>query len=195
MKLLTLKNLSRRGNWLGNANVKDFLRLGMGCILAGGACRDGVKGRKIEDYDLFFTNSHAKDYAKNYFAECGYKLVFACPQGMLYTYKLEDTKIQLIHKRNYESVDDLLSSFDFSICQFASTDGETIMTSRQAVNDNKKKILTLSNLEYPVATINRIAKYKAKGFYAGDAIKSIVRYLALMNPNDYDESKDVLYID
>jgi hypothetical protein len=195
LNLIKISNLSRHHDWIKNSDVKQFLIQDGETILAGGAIRDGIKNKPIQDYDLFFKYELSKQKAKEFFAEKGYQLVFACPQGKLFTFKKESVKVQLIAKRMYRDISDLLESFDFSICQFASVDGESFYAPKVALKDNKKNYLTLVNLEYPTATINRVGKYKQKGFYVGDAIKDIVMRLVNMNPADYDPNNDVLYID
>ncbi len=168
-------------------------------ILAGGAIRDGLKGRPIVDYDLFFKDIHIVSHVERVFLEAGWEVVFKCPKGMLTTLKHKDNKdlpkVQFISKRSYSSIGELLRSFDFSICQFAMTEDKQIYTTKKSVHDNNKMRLSLVNLEYPTASINRVGKYKAKGFWCGQAIKDIVLFLVNMTPEQYDPNNDELYID
>ena len=175
---------------LGNDNL----------ILAGGAVRDSIFGDEISDYDLFFKgNSDNLEDIKGALIQDGYSNVFTCPKGELFTYmkgedfkKPEDCiKVQLILKREYRDVEYLLNSFDFSVTYFALHKG-FIYTSRQAIKDVRKKQMSLVNLEYPTSTINRLYKYRKKGYYTGDVIKEIVKRI---NQMDYNEDNDTLYVD
>lgn len=200
--MIQLKNYSRHPLNL-HVNAIDALHKFPCLLLAGGAIRDGLKGRDIVDYDFFFSDLNYKDRVKEYFISKGFILTFACPEGKLYSLKKsvgkeEDklyVKVQLICKRAYRDVQDLLESFDFSICQFAISDKGIITTTKQAIYDNKKMFLRLVNLTYPTATINRISKYKQKGYWTGDAIKQIVKALVDLDPTQYNAEDDALYID
>ena len=135
------------------------------------------------------------------------KSVFACPLGHLFTYmKGEDfkkpekcVKVQIICKRRYSDVADLINSFDFSATYFAMlwNDDEThfeVYTDHRAIKDVRKKQLSLVNLEYPSSTLNRIYKYRNKGYYTGHVIKEIVARIAQMG-GSYDPENDTLYVD
>lgn len=133
-------------------------------ILAGGSLRKVVDNAdEIVDYDLFFMNAEQRDKTKGMLETFGYRLVFACPQGELFTYKRKGVKVQMICKRFYTSIEDLLDSFDFTACQIALYDGKLYVT-KQTIRDIKRKELRLNKIEYPVATLNRIQKYLAKGY-------------------------------
>lgn len=194
MKLIELKNINNHKLELPR-EVDYILYNFKGSILAGGAIRDGLHGKEISDYDLFFTDLLTVALIKEYLPSVGYNLVFACPQGLLYTFKMDDIKIQLICKRRYEDVYDLLDSFDFTICQYAITGTSGVYTTRQAIKDSKTNTLNLHKLTFPSATINRLSKYKKKGYYAGKAIKQIVQAIVNIAPEDYDENLDSLYVD
>ena len=177
-----------------------------GLILAGGAVRDTLFGARPSDYDMFLTHDTDVEKVKAYFLEREFVNVFTCPQGKLFTYmKGEDfkkpetcVKVQIIVKRTYDDVQDLISSFDFSATYFGlewddDADQFLVHTSRQAIKDVRKKQLSLVNLEYPSSTINRLYKYRAKGYYVGHVIKEIVQMIASMD--GYNPDDDELYID
>jgi len=96
-------------------------------------------------------------------------------------------------------VSDLINSFDFSSTYFAMlwNDDETyfeVYTDNRAIKDVRKKQLSLVNLEYPSSTLNRIYKYRNKGYYTGHVIKEIVARIAQMG-GSYDHENDTLYVD
>lgn len=177
-----------------------------GLILAGGAVRDSLFGTEISDYDLFLTTEADLAVIKDYFVGQGFSNTFTCPLGHLFTYmKGEDfkkpeqcVKVQIICKRRYYDVADLINSFDFSATYFAmqvdKDDGLVVYTDHRAIKDVRKKQLSLVNLEYPSSTLNRLYKYRNKGYYAGHIIKEIVKVIAQMG-DKYDPENDTLYID
>ena len=131
--------------------------------------------------------------------------MFACPLGHLFTYmKGEDfkkpeecVKVQIICKRRYSDIKDLINSFDFSATYFGmqyDEDHLVVYTDHRAIKDVRKKQLSLVNLEYPSSTLNRLYKYRNKGYYTGHIIKEIVRRIAEMG-GSYNPENDTLYVD
>lgn len=189
-----------------DSDVLDALYSYEGLILAGGAVRDTLFGTEISDYDLFLTEDAAVETIKSYFLNNGFSNTFTCPLGHLFSYmKGEDfkkpeqcVKVQIICKRRYYDVSDLINSFDFSATYFAmqvdTEDALIVYTDHRAIKDVRKKQLSLVNLEYPSSTLNRLYKYRNKGYYTGDIIKEIVKTIALMG-DKYDPENDTLYID
>lgn len=188
-------------------NVVDALYCYKGLILAGGAVRDTMFGTEISDYDLFLTNDADIEALKSYFEGQGFGMVFACPLGHLFTYmKGEDfkkpeecVKVQIICKRRYNDIADLINSFDFSATYFGmqydeDEDHLVVYTDHRAIKDVRKKQLSLVNLEYPSSTLNRLYKYRNKGYYTGHIIKEIVGRIAEMG-GSYDPENDTLYVD
>lgn len=177
-----------------------------GLVLAGGAVRDALFNKKISDYDMFLFQGGDVEKAKSYFDNNGFTCTFACPLGHLFSFmKGEDfkkpdecIKVQIIHKRKYRDMQDLINSFDFSVTYFGmeydeETDDFYVTTDWQAIKDVRKMQISLVNLEYPSSTINRLYKYRQKGYYTGHVIQEIVKAVALMT--DYDAENDTLYVD
>lgn len=188
-------------------NVVDALYCYKGLILAGGAVRDTMFGTAISDYDLFLTHDADIEALKSYFEGQGFGMVFACPLGHLLTYmKGEDfkkpeecVKVQIICKRRYNDIADLINSFDFSATYFGmqydeDEDHLVVYTDHRAIKDVLKKQLSLVNLEYPSSTLNRLYKYRNKGYYTGHIIQEIVGRIAEMG-GSYDPENDTLYVD
>lgn len=206
MNKLTLKTIkdSRIDNI--DEDILDLIMNVKGVILAGGAVRDMLYGTPISDYDLFLTSYADIEQAKKYLENRGFVQTFACPLGHLFSYmKGEDfkkpeecIKAQIISKRRYHDQWDLIDSFDLSATYFALTEDEgtwdwKVHTSWEAIKDVRKKQLRLVNLEYPSSTINRLWKYRNKGYYVGNVIKEIVGRIAELD--SYDPENDQLYID
>lgn len=205
--MLKLVNLHNERFEALDSDVVDALYSIEGLILAGGAVRDTLFDNDISDYDLFLTEGADVEAVKKWFLDRGYGNTFTCPLGHLFTYmKGEDfkkpddcVKVQIICKRRYFDVEDLINSFDFSATYFGMQyDGEedelVVYTDHQAIKDVRKKQLSLVNLEYPSSTLNRLYKYRNKGYYTGHIIQEIVNAIALMG-DKYDPENDTLYID
>jgi len=187
-------------------SVAEALMCIEGLVLAGGAVRDALFNTKISDYDLFLYDNCDIEKVKSYFEHEGFSCTSACPVGHLFSYmKGEDfkkpdacIKVQIIHKRKYRDMMDLINSFDFSATYFGmeydhEEDEFVFTTDWQAIKDVRKKQLSLVNLEYPSSTLNRLYKYRNKGYYTGHIIQEIVKTIAMMT--DYDAENDTLYVD
>ena len=205
--MLKLTNLKNSRFEALDGDVVDALYSYGGLILAGGAVRDTMFGTGISDYDLFLTDKADLKAISEYFVGQGFGLVFACPLGHLFTYmKGEDfkkpeecVKVQIICKRRYSDVADLINSFDFSATYFGmqydeDEDHLVVYTDHRAIKDVRKKQLSLVNLEYPSSTLNRLYKYRNKGYYTGHIIKEIVGRIAEIG-GSYDPENDTLYVD
>lgn len=181
-----------------------------GAIIAGGALRTLIdKEDAVCDIDLFFKNEEDIQKTKDKLEDNGYVCVFQCPLGYLSTYyffgenvigKRFDgkdeyevlSKVQLITRDLYADLEHVVSSFDLMPCCVA-MDNERLVFADKWVKSVKKKMLYLNNLTYPVATLNRIDKYKRKGYYAGEAFyQDIVRSV---REGVFDGDRLMLYID
>lgn len=163
--------------------VEDFLDLleplepfdNPGVWLAGGAARSLITNERVSDYDLFFHDHTDRDATIDRLRAIGYSKVFECPKGELQTWKGKNTpKVQLITKRYYADMHDLINSFDFTVCKFATeargTSGGARVVIRHAEDefDAVNRYLRIWKIEYPIATLNRIQKYLAKGYKPWD---------------------------
>lgn len=73
--------------------------------------------------------------------------------------------IQAIRFRYYNSAEEVIDSFDYTITQFA-LDGETLVTTPESLWDLGRRKLALHKVTYPVATMRRMLKYTNQGFTA-----------------------------
>ncbi len=186
-------------------HIKRFLDLKLplqagSVYLAGGALQTLVNPSiKVNDYDLFFKDKTKAKFVK-VLLEKVHKAtkIFECPKGELTTYTVKcldghTMKIQLITKFYYPSMENLINTFDFCTSMFA-FDGETLVTTRTAIHDTKKKLVTINVIGFPVATLNRMIKYVArKKFHVTpDAMRDFVM---IVNLSRYDPDDMELYID
>lgn len=179
-----------------DTSIDDFILdlVGDGVVLAGGALRTLVNPYdEIQDYDLFFTKESKVQEVKTNLEQEGFSLIFECPKGELFTYYNKDIgKVQLIVKRIYTDCYDLISSFDITAC-CAAYDGKQVYKHDRFVFDNLNSLININKLEYPVASMKRIAKYASKGYkLTSTASKYFVEQVNLMQ---LDESNMALYVD
>ena len=167
--------------------------LGNGCVLAGGALRTSIKPNDtLSDYDLFFLSKDKLVETINRFKKDGWEPAFICPNKELYTYKYKDYKVQLIAKLIYNSVEELLASFDFTICQ-AAFDGEFFYYDKRMIISLKTNTIELNQITYPVATISRLFKYKQKSYKVkATTIRDIVKQIS---ERSFTKEQMELYID
>ena len=155
-------NLEENLNIL-NQDILSLIKGGV--ILAGGALRSLVDYcDEIMDYDLFVLDSNLISQLQSDITKKGFKKVFECPKGELFTFvSVDNIKVQIINKRTYYSMEDLISSFDITACCCA-YDGTNFCYNERFVFDNLNKLININKVEYPNATLRRIAKYVKKGF-------------------------------
>lgn len=175
---------------------EDVLSLvGNGVVLAGGALRTLVDhSEEIQDYDLFFLDQSKIETTKESLVSKGYKNIFTCPKGELFTYYNEDEniKVQLINKRNYLDCNDLINSFDITACCCA-YDGNNLYKHDRFVFDVLNKRLNINVVEYPVASMKRIAKYINKGYVLTN--EAAEKFVMLSNQMQLTEENLAFYID
>jgi hypothetical protein len=135
-----------------------------GWWLAGGAIRASfADDEEIMDYDLFFKNKLCAAGASIKLEELGYKVIFNCPEGKLTTYKKDNIKVQIITENFYSDVESLINTFDIKACRVV-FDGKFIYGYYSSIRDIIKKSIKLHRVDFPAATMKRIAKYIKKGY-------------------------------
>jgi len=212
MKSINLANLKeQRFNKLQESLWLDYESLTKaGAIIAGGSLRTLIdKEDEVCDIDLFFKDEESIANTKKLLEDNEYVCVFQCPLGYLSTYyKFSEkivgerfdgspeyevvSKVQLITRDLYIDLEHVVSSFDLMPCCVA-MDDERIVFADKWVKSVKKKMLYLNNLTYPVATLNRIDKYKRKGYYASEAF--YVNIITTIQSSSFDGDRMSLYID
>jgi uncharacterized membrane protein len=212
MKSINLANLKeQRFSKLQESLWIDYESLTKaGAIIAGGSLRTLIdKEDTVCDIDLFFKEEESIANTKSLLEDSEYVCVFQCPLGYLSTYyKFSEkvvgkrfdgspeyevlSKVQLITRNLYIDLEHVVSSFDLMPCCVA-MDSERIVFADKWVRSVKKKMLYLNNLTYPVATLNRIDKYKRKGYYASEAF--YVDIITTIQSSRFDGDRMSLYID
>jgi len=149
------------------AALQNELVFNGGVWLLGGAIRSVFDKTQVSDFDLFFKDEESKDKLEKRLLSDGYKIVFKCKEGKLTTYKCGPIKIQAITEVYRQSMEEHLATFDINASKFGldcNSNELNIVYFDKALRDAKKKKLTLDRVMYPVATFNRLLKYKQKGY-------------------------------
>ena len=104
----------------------------------------------------------------------------------------EQVKLDLIHFRYYETAEDLINSFDFTICQLV-TDGDDLITDEFSLWDIGRNKLAIHNVTYGVSTIRRLIKYTKQGFTACSGTFADILERCIKDPSVVN--KETEYID
>lgn len=142
----------------------SMLDVNIGPWIAGGAVLAMLDNRDMTDRDIdIFTRSKAQTYYIESLLEEFFnaKLFFTSKNAKTYKGKFE--KYQTITRSFFQDPEQLLRSFDFSICQWA-TDGEYLIYTDQAYVDWKKAILRHINPNKESDLLKRMTKYTGHGY-------------------------------
>lgn len=162
--------------------------------LAGGALRAIIAGEAISDYDLFFRNGLVAAKTRVEIESLGAETIFKCPEGKLTTYMLHGMKIQCITENFYPSMEELIDTFDITACRYA-TDGTRFISTYSAVRDTLKRKINLHRVDFPVASMKRIAKYANKGYVMTSKAALFFTDLIYQRGQRNEELNTRIYID
>lgn len=168
---------------LSNIDTKSY-------YIAGGSIMKLTNGMDLgeSDIDVFFKN--AMDFRKaTSILPVSSNVSFVSSSDYAYSYEYFDYqgaivktfKIQLIHERFAQSVEELLNSFDINICKYAIHDFELYMM-EEAVDDfNNKRIRISDSRKANNTSLERIGKYISLGFKADKEVLELITRKALEN--------------
>lgn len=149
---------------------------------AGGAVRRTLAGHKMDsDFDLFFKS--ADDLAKwEAQKPSTLELVRETEHHKHWRGPVDGSAlpvdVQAIRFKYYQSAEDVIDSFDYTITMFA-LDGGLLVTTPEALWDLGRRKLAIHKVTYPVATMRRMLKYTSQGFTAcSGAMATILRETA-----------------
>lgn len=142
-----------------------------GMWIAGGAVRRTIAGERLTaDIDVFFRDAHKFDLFTKLIVKDPSTVIMAERQHLIqyrFTVKREHYVIQAIRRGYFAGIPELLSDFDFTICQFA-FDGVHVYCGLASEFDLRAKQLHVVNPHTPVSTLRRIGKYRQQGFRMAD---------------------------
>lgn len=138
--------------------------------IAGGALRRTLLGKEPEsDFDFFFRDADQLAGFTSALEAAGLSKVRETTHHVHYRGKLGnsgvDRDIQCIRFAFYQNAEDVIDSFDYTICQLA-FDGKTLTLGEFTLWDLGRRRLAIHKITYPVATMRRMLKYTSQGFTA-----------------------------
>ena len=169
--------------------------------IAGGALRSLVANEDhVSDYDFFFKSEEQLKEARSMLeASAAIKILNKRSNDHCDTYSLvvpdkeyNKFEVQLVHISYYDSVEVLLESFDYTICQFA-YDGSDLYTGEYSILDLMRRRLAVNKITYPVSSVRRMIKYTNKNFTACSGCITKVLEKVALEPTSLDTK--IVYID
>lgn len=141
--------------------------------ISGGCFKDIFQNKKFRDIDIFFeTNEDFNDAVNLYQTNEEYIFVYENKNAICFKNTKTKIKVELV-KSKFAKVDEMLSSFDFTIVKFAyykETDGENTEWKYKYHSSffedltNKKLVIDDDQTPFPLNTFERTYKYRKYGF-------------------------------
>lgn len=169
--LCLIPSMTSRGPWLVGGTVRRVM----------------MNQIPTTDFDIMFKNEGQFDDFCGAMRERGATTKHESPQQI--TFDLHGGEIQAIRAAFYPTLIQTLNSFDFTLCQFG-YDGTDFVWGDTAAEDVRANKLVFTHTTDPVATMRRMFKYAAQGFYMDSS--EIGRFLKAMTKQeaDIDKSKE-----
>jgi hypothetical protein len=175
--------------------------------IAGGAVRRTLQDEKLDsDFDFFFRNESQYDYFKAELIAKGFSITasndkntsfkapgyFDEPDGEGKGIWVPEMRVQAINFRYYDTPEEIIDSFDFTLSQFV-YDGMNVHMGEFSLWDVARKKLVPHKITYGVSSLRRILKYTRQGYTIcagglGEVLEQVVA-----NPEIIQ--KETLYID
>lgn len=131
------------------------------CVCSGGEIRDCILGQEGKDVDIFGTKENLDLFKNNNLSH--YKKIYH-DEGVLETYSFNNKKVQLVY-REYLGVENLLSNFDFTICQFSWAGSQITCNPESLVHLYEKKLIfNKLTPEFIFDSFRRLQKYIQYGY-------------------------------
>ena len=169
--------------------IFDLLPGNLNCWIAGGSIASFLQGNILDgDIDIWFHNQ--EDY------DCAYILLrhnvqldFSYNSDFSHTFQFGSITIQLIHRRFFETPQDCVDSFDYTVSG-AGVTRTKFVSCPMFWEDFTNHILRLQNKTAPVSTLQRLVKYALRGFIPNkQTFLTLIEQLQsidLTNPVDND---------
>jgi len=188
--------------------------------VAGGALRRLITGKPVDsDIDFFFRDEEQyAEWVKDV-EELGAKKLSSNDHQVTYDLALEindwpkgessfadavrggevdpflkrvSVEIQGVHFLFYRDLEQVLDSFDFTICQLG-YDGDNMYVGDYTLWDLARKKLALHKLSYGLSTVRRLLKYQTQGFNACSGCLTQILESVARNPELIQS--DIIYVD
>lgn len=145
-------------------NLENLIKKTNAYICGGSILTLFYENRVISNIDIFFKNLEGLEKFKNtisIFDDC----VFVEETDSIVHFKYKTKHLKLF-KKVLGSAEEILNSFDFTICQvcFYPKENAFIMNKDFLSHVENKEIVMNQNMPHPLTSINRISKYISRGF-------------------------------
>lgn len=164
--------------------------------LGGGAIRRTISDQEPDsDFDFFFKDEAQLKTSIDKMIDDGWHQSKETDHHVEFHKKIGDNnrKVQFIRFKYYSNPEEVIDSFDFTICQFV-YDGISLYCSDTALWDLARKRLVINKVTYAVSTLRRIIKYTNQGFYACGGCLTDMLTKVVDNPS-LREQFDIQYVD
>jgi hypothetical protein len=151
------------------SSLAEYLNLDLdkGPWLAGGAVRKFYLGQPLNqsDWDFWFSSQEQFNQAKEAILALGVTEVYSTDNAISYKFYEPDGVhvLQIIRRRFFDSAEDIINSFDFTVCQLV-TDGRKMTVGSQTIPDIKNRVLRLTSNQVPSHIVPRMIKYMVYGY-------------------------------
>ena len=152
------------------SRLAEYLNLNMnqGPWLAGGAVRKIYLGQHIghSDWDIWFRSAEQFDRSVKLMKGLGADVAYSSHNATTFKFDFENESqnVQLICRRFFDSADEVINQFDFTICQLI-TDGNTIKIGSHTAQDLDQKLIRSVSPHLQSYIIPRLVKYMVYGYY------------------------------
>lgn len=149
-------------------------------FIAGGFVRRILLKEKLEtDIDLFFKTKEEFDTVYSYFEKnekCN--KIRKTDTNITYIVEINNSKykIQLININYFNSIEEVLDSFDFTICMVGLDNKNDLYAGIRSLWDISRKRLVVNHITYAISSIRRLYKYGNQGYtFCSGTIHSILQ--------------------
>jgi len=147
-----------------------------GPFIAGGACLQWYQHKPVEqaDIDIFCVDKHQVNELRNRLLDqSNLQEKYHTENAFTYLYVSKSKirrfwTVQIITKRFYDRLDDVINNFDISVCQIG-TDGTNWAMGKHTASDIRNKILRMNYPLQPQAA-KRLVKYCTYGYRPVDGL-------------------------
>jgi hypothetical protein len=152
-----------------------------GVWIAGGAARGHALNEKYSDIDFMFAS---RDIYESFSRVIGRQAILIHEREDLREYNFKGVRVQLCAYDFYDTAEEMLADFDFTLCKFALDLEFNLKVKREDYEDAINKVLRCNRLKYPVVVFRRIDKFMRAGYtpHAGFWDELVARLKDIENP-------------
>lgn len=164
--------------------------------LAGGALRRTLLRQEPDsDFDFFFRDADQLAAFTAKLDGLGMEKLRETEHHIHYRGRVGDSAlpidVQCIRFAFYASAEEVIDSFDFTICQFA-FDGINLTAGHYSLWDLGRKRLAVHRVTFPVSSMRRVLKYASQGFKACNGCLATLLRATAENPS---LNTEIAYVD